>query len=67
MPLVNVCGIDNFGRTILLAFALLNDKTKEFYDWLFLNLRESWKSNPIYFISDECNEIIQDDGFKGFL
>jgi len=67
MPLVNVCGIDNFGRTILLAFALLNDETKESYDWLFLSLRESWKSNPVYFISDECNEIIQGKGFKWFL
>lgn len=67
MPLVNICGIDNFGGTIFLAFALINDEKKESYDWLFSKLREIWKSNPIYFISDECKEIIQGIIFNNFL
>lgn len=58
MPLVNVCGINNYGGTILLAFGLLNDETKNSYDWLFGKLRKAWKSNPNFFISDESNEII---------
>jgi len=58
MPLFNVCGRNNYGKTIMLAFALLNNETKESYDWVFSCLRRCWKSNPIYFISDESQEII---------
>jgi len=58
MPLFNVCGINNFGKTIMLAFAVLNNETKETYDWVFSGLRRAWKSNPAYIISDESQEII---------
>ena len=58
MPLVNICGINNFGKTIMLGFALLNNETKESYDWVFSRLRAVWKTNPETFISDECKKII---------
>ena len=59
MPLVNVVGVNNYGRTILLAFALLDDEKMDSYDWLFKNLKDIWRKEPDYFISDECAEIIK--------
>jgi len=51
-------GIDNYGRTIMSGFALLNNETKDSYDWVFRRLKKVWNSDPSYFISDESNEII---------
>ena len=58
MSLVNVVGINNYGKTILLAFGLMTDEKADSYNWFFRNLKKIWKKEPIYFISFECNEII---------
>jgi len=58
MPLVNVIGVNNHGRSILLAFALLDNEKQDSYNWIFSKLKGIWKSDPGYWISDEYNEII---------
>ena len=35
MPLVNVVGVDNFGRTVMLAFGMIQDETIQSYNWFF--------------------------------
>lgn len=64
MPLVNIIGVNNFGRSIILGFALLNDETGASHNWLFSNLKLIWKKDPKYFISDECSEIILGKDFS---
>ena len=49
MPLINVVGVNNYGRTILLAFGLMDDEKANSYDWLFKSLKEIWKKNQIFF------------------
>ena len=62
LPLINVCGVDNFGRTIMLIFALMNDEKALSYKWFFQRLKNAWNQDPKCIISDECAEII-----NGFL
>ena len=59
LPLVNVVGVDNFGRTIMLAFGILSNETLESYNWFFHWLREGWGKNPKVFLCDEDAAIIQ--------
>ena len=58
LPLVDICSINNFGRTIILGFALMDNEKYLSYKWLFEKLEEAWKESPKCIISDECNEII---------
>jgi len=58
IPIVNIIGINNFGHTIMLGFALLSDEKKMSYVWLFRQLKLAWKKEPKFFISDECDSII---------
>jgi hypothetical protein len=58
MPLINVAGVNNHGRTIILAFALMDNEKVDAYNWLFKSLKEIWKREPNYFVSDECPSII---------
>ena len=58
MPLINVVGVNNYGRTILLAFGLMDDEKADSYLWFFSKLKEIWNSEPVFFISDEYAEII---------
>jgi len=37
---VNILGVKNLGRNILMGFGLLSSETKEDYIWLFPNLKE---------------------------
>ena len=57
LPLVNVVGVDNFGRTIMLAFGMLNNETISSYNWFFKMLKLCWGKNPDVFISDEDESI----------
>jgi len=66
MPVVNVIGVNNFGRNILLAFCLLNEETTSSYDWLFKNLKDIWKKEPTCIISDESQAIISGKFFCFF-
>ena len=58
--LVNVLGVNNYGKNILLAFGLLSSETKENYDWFFSQLKKAWKDkSPINCITDEDESIQQ--------
>jgi len=59
LPLVNICGIDNYGRTIMLSFSLVNNEKATTYQWILKKLKEVWRREPKCVISDECAEIIQ--------
>ena len=50
MPVVNILGINNFGRNILLGFALVNEETTNAYDWLFKMLKKIWKKEPNFLL-----------------
>jgi len=67
MPLINVIGINNYGRSILLAFGLMDDEKQDSYNWFFENLKNLWKAEPKFFISDECQEIITGKLFQKIL
>ncbi|CAG8843312.1 22856_t:CDS:1, partial [Racocetra persica] len=41
MPLIVVCGIDRFGSTYPLAFALVYAETKDFYCWVLQQLHRA--------------------------
>jgi len=58
MPVVNIIGINNYGRNILLAFCLLNEETSASYSWVFDNLKTIWLKEPNCIISDESQAII---------
>ena len=57
LPLINLIGINNYGQNILLAFALLNNETKESYTWIFKNLKEAWRRQPDNYVCDQCPSI----------
>lgn len=59
MPIVNVVGINNYGKTIFLGFAIVNNEKAESYSWVFNNLKKAWKTEPQIFITDEADEIIK--------
>lgn len=57
MPLVNVIGVNNYGKNILLAFGLLSDEKTDSYEWLLSKLKDFWRKSPQLMISDECDAI----------
>ena len=57
MPLVNVIGVNNYGKNILLAFGLLSDEKTDSYEWLLGKLKDFWRKSPQLMISDECDAI----------
>lgn len=58
LPLVNVVGVNNLGKTVVLAFGMLTDETNESYSWFFEKLLEGWnKRCPKVFICDETQAI----------
>ena len=59
LPLVNIIGINNYGRNILLGFGLLSKEDIESYSWIFENLKYVWKKDPNNFVIDECESIKQ--------
>lgn len=60
LPLINVIGVNNFGKNIMLAFGLLSNETLEGYIWFFSELKKAWRTNkPINFIIDGCSEMKQ--------
>jgi len=60
LPLVSLIGVNNYGKNILLAFALLTDETASSYTWVFQKLKEAWNQNTVKtFICDECPSINQ--------
>ena len=59
LSLVNILGISNYGRNILLGFGLLSKEDIESYSWIFENLKRIWKKEPDNFITDECESIKQ--------
>ena len=55
LPLVNVVGINNYGKTIMLAFGLLSEETTEAYTWFFKEIKRAWGQNkPLNFVTDDC-------------
>ena len=67
MPLINIIGVNNYGRTILLGFGLMDDEKMDSYDWFFKSIKNIWKKEPKFFISDECNEIISGKLIHNFI
>jgi len=65
MPLIKIVGIDNFGRTIMLGFALLHDGTSISYQWLFKKLKSVWEKEPGFIITDECKAMISGNFMRG--
>jgi len=59
LPLVNLVGVDNFGKTIVLGFGMISDEKIESYDWFFGKLKECWQRSPQVFICDEDASIHQ--------
>lgn len=56
--LVNILGISNTGKNIMLGFALLSNETVESYKYVFKNLKKAWKNRqPKNFIIDESQSI----------
>ena len=58
MVLINILGVNNYGKNVMLAFGLASDETISTYDWIFKNLKKAWKKDPLNFISDECASIL---------
>ena len=55
LPLVNVVGINNYGKTIMLAFGLLSEETTGAYIWFFKEIKRAWGQNkPLNFVTDDC-------------
>jgi len=60
LALVNVLGINNLGKNIILAFGLLGSETKESYAWFFSELKKAWgRKDPKSCITDEEEAIQQ--------
>jgi len=59
LPLVNVVGVDNFGRTVMLAFGMIQDETIASYNWFFEKLKKCWNKDVEVFICDEDASIHQ--------
>ena len=58
--LVNVIGISNCGKNIMLAFGLLSDEKIDSYTWFFGKLKEAWNMrSPLNFVSDEAESILR--------
>jgi len=58
LVLVNVLGVNNNGKSIMLAFALLSSETQEDYQWIFSHLKKAWKNKePKNCITDEDQSI----------
>ena len=56
--LVNVLGINNYGKNICLAFSLISSEKKENYDWIFSQLKKAWGTKtPKNCITDEDESI----------
>lgn len=66
MPVVNILGLNNFGRNILLGFCLIDEETTEAYTWVFKHLKKIWKNEPKCFITDESLPIINGIKFVSF-
>ena len=58
MVLVNILGINNYGKNVMLAFGLINDETTLTYNWIFNKLKKAWRRDPFNFVSDECASIL---------
>ncbi len=63
LPLINIVGVDNLGRTIVLGFGMLNDETLASYNWFFKKLKNCWQKNPQVFVCDEDQSIQQGNFF----
>ena len=60
LPLINIMGINNYGKNIMLAFGLLTNETIESYIWLFAELKKAWNGQkPMNFIIDGCSAMKQ--------
>lgn len=58
LPLINVIGINNLGRNIMLAFGLVSNETTSSYEWFFSHLKKAWGNyKPKNFIIDGCEEM----------
>ena len=67
LALVNILGVNNYGKNVLLAFGLLSAETKENYIWLFSKLRIAWGIRlPNNIITDEDESIRQGLFLKNF-
>jgi len=55
LPLINVIGINNFGK-----FGLLSEETSRAYTRLFSQLKQGWENKkPMNFITDDCQAMKQ--------
>lgn len=60
LVLVNILGVNNYGRNIMMGFGLLSSETKENYIWLFSKLKRAWENRePKNIITDEDLSIAQ--------
>ena len=58
LPTVTILEINNYGKNIVLGFALISKETIESYKWVFEQLKKAWKTQkPQTFICDECPSI----------
>ena len=60
MPLLVISGINNEGQNILFGFSLLENETRETFNWVFEKFfREIMKFPPRFIITDGCKSMIQ--------
>ena len=58
LTIVNIIGISNYGKNLMLGFGLLSNEKKESHSWLFSNLKKAWRQEPLNFVTDECESMI---------
>lgn len=58
IPLVLISGIDNNMKNVIFAIALINDETKETYQWIWRQFLELTQIKPKLVISDNENSIV---------
>ena len=57
LPLINIIGINNYGKNIMLAFAMLSNETKESYTRLFSQLKTAWaKSSHLILLLTDASQ-----------
>ena len=59
MPVLTIASIDNFGRTVILGFACMENETAEIKEWVLSKYLDYVKTPPDAYISDSCPALLK--------
>jgi len=59
MPVLTIASIDNFGRTVILGFACMENETAEIKEWVLSKYLDYVKTPPDAYISDSCPVLLK--------